>query len=96
MIEVIETNISFSYIKEIPEFYINIKDHQSRIVKISDWKSYVSFYSDIYNKELRKLYPDTLPVWAEILNLKHDGHHLSCIINNGTFLTYRLVCLKEK
>lgn len=48
MIEVIETNISFSYIKEIPEFYINIKDHQSRIVKISDWKSYVSFYSDIY------------------------------------------------
>lgn len=95
MIEVIETNISFSYIKEIPEFYINIKDHQSRIVKISDWESYVSFYSNIYNEELRKLYPDTLPVWAEILNLKYDRHHLSCVINNGTFLTYRLVCLKE-
>lgn len=96
MREVIETNISFSYIKEIPEFYINIKDHQSRVVKIPDWESYVSFYSDIYNEELRKLYPDTLPVWAEILNLKHDGHHLSCIINNGIFLTYRLAYLKEK
>lgn len=96
MREVIETNISFSYIKENPEFYINIKDHQSRIVEIPDWESYVSFYSDIYNEELRKLYPYTLPVWAAILNLKHDGHHLSCIINNGKFLTYRLAYLKEK
>ena len=96
MNEVIETNISFSYIKEIPEFYINIKDHQSRIVKIPDWESYISFYSDKYNEELRKLYPDTLPVWAEILNLKYDGHHLSYVINNGTFLTYRLAYLKEE
>jgi len=38
MREIIETNMSFSYIKEIPEFYINIKDYQSRIVKIPDWK----------------------------------------------------------
>lgn len=95
MREVIETNISFSYIKEIPEFYINIKDHQSRIIKIPNWESYVSFYSHKYNKELRKLYPDTLPTWAEILNLKYDKYHLSCVINNGKFLTYRLAYLKE-
>lgn len=85
MREIIETNISFSYIKEILEFYINIKDYQSRIVKIPDWESYVSFYSDISNEELRKLYSYTLPTWAEVLNLKHDGYHLSCVINNGIF-----------
>ena len=34
MREIIETNMSFSYVKDISDVYINIKDHQSRAVKI--------------------------------------------------------------
>ena len=93
--KVIETNISFSYIKEISEFYVNIKDHQSRIIDISDWDSYIKYYLDPMNDKWRKAFPDTLPYWAEIINLQYDKYHLSCIINNGKFLTYRLAYSME-
>lgn len=92
MVEIIETNISFS-----GDFQnMRIEDHQSRVIKSPDWKTYVDYYSHSYNEELRKLYPYTLPVWAEmeILDLKHDEYHLSCVINNGKFLTYRLCYVK--
>lgn len=94
MIEIIETNISFS-----GDFQsMNIEDHQSRVIKSPDWKTYVDYYSHSYNEELQRLYPYTLPVWTkmEIFNLKHDEYHLSCVINNGRSLTYRLAMLNEK
>lgn len=94
MVEIIETNISFS-----GDFQsMNIEDHQSRVIKSPDWKTYVDYYSHSYNEELRELYPYTLPVWTEmeILDLKHGEYHLSCVINNGKFLTYRLAMLDEK
>lgn len=91
MVEIIETNISFS-----GDFRsMNIEDHQSRVIESPDWETYVDYYSHSYNEELRKLYPYTLPVWVEmeIFNLKHDEYHLSCVINNGKYLTYRLAML---
>lgn len=93
--KVIETNISFSYIKEISDFFVKIKDHQSRIIDISDWDSYIKYYLDPMNDKWRKAFPDTLPHWAEIINLQYDKYHLFCIINNGNFLTYRLAYLME-
>ena len=93
--KIIETNISFSYIKEISEFYINIKDHQSRVIDIPDWDSYIKYYLDPMNDKWRNIFPGTLPYWVEILELKYDDYHLSCIVNNGTFLTYKLAYIKE-
>ena len=94
MVEIIETNISFSGDSQS----MRIEDHQSRVIKSPDWKTYVDYYSHSCNEVLRELYPYTLPVWAEIeiLDLKHDEYHLSCVINNGKFLTYRLAMLNEK
>ena len=83
--KVIETNISFSYIKEISDFFINIQDHQSRVIEISDWDSYINYYLDPMNDKWRNIFPATLPYFAEISELKYDDYHLSCIVNNGTF-----------
>ena len=95
MREIIETNMSFSYIKDISDVYINIKDHQSRTIKCKNWDMYINYYLNPENDRLRELFPHTLPRLAEIINLKYDEYHLSCIIYNGAYLTYRLAYLKE-
>ena len=75
-------------------------DHESGVIMSPDWETYVDYYSHSYNEKLQRLYPFTLPIWAgmemEILDLKHDEYHLSCVINNGKFLIYRLAVLNQK
>lgn len=93
-IEIIETNISFKYIEKAHDFYIKIEDHQSRVIKSPNWSTYVDHYLIPNNKEVRKFFPRTLPRFVKITHLKHDDFHLSCIIDNGKFLTYRLAYIK--
>lgn len=93
-IEIIETNISFRHIENDNDFYIKIEDHQSRVIKSPNWSTYVDHYLIPNNKEVRKFFPHTLPRFVKIIHLKHDDYHLSCIIDNGKFLTYRLAYIK--
>lgn len=90
IIEIIETNLS----GPINEKSIQIIDHQSRVIKADSWEEYISFYSKPEDKELRNKFPRTLPRQIKVLDFKHDNFHLSCIIDAGTFQTYKLAYIK--
>lgn len=90
-IEIIETNISF--ISDNNDF-IKIMDHQSRVISGANWNSYCDYYLNPENKTLRATFAGTLHRLAKITKLTYDDIHLSCIIDNGKFLTYRLAYIK--
>ena len=81
-IRVIETNLSMK--DGI------IIDHQSRIVVVESWDTYVNYYLEHYNEDIigcalqkefkciSNLIGNTLPRLARIENLEFDDYHLSC------------------
>ena len=95
MIEVIETNISFTCPrKESEDCYIKIMDHQSRVIEADSWEQYVLHYYSPDGSFFRHKFPQTFPRQCTIAQLKWDEYHLSCIVDNGRFLTYRLAYKK--
>ena len=84
--EIIETNISFSGSLEQG---IQIRDHQSRVIKVPSWEEYCNYYLLPENEEYRRMFPYTLPRQCSIKNLYYDDFHLSCIIDTSCS-TYRL------
>ena len=86
--KIIKTNIIG--IGDFVDDATKITDHQSRIVEADSWEQYVLHY---YRNSsfFRNKFPRTLPEQCTISRLDFDDYHLSCIIDNGDFLTYRLV-----
>ena len=89
--KIIETNISGDFDGDLTK----IMDHQSRVIEADSWEQYVLHYYSPDGSFFRKKFPQTLPRQCAISRLKWDDYHLSCIIDNGQFLTYRLAYLKE-
>lgn len=79
MIQVIETNLSMDSTD-------SIADHQSRVIEIEDWNSYVNEISKgetvIRNSILGCLSGCTIPRQAKVKNLVYDDKHLSCDVYN--------------
>ena len=86
--KIIETNIIG--IGNFVDDATKITDHQSRVVEADSWEQYVLHYYSINNSFFRNKFPRTLPKECTISRLNWDEYHLSCIIDNGDFLTYRL------
>jgi len=79
MIKVIETNLSL-------DNYDNIIDHQSRVIEIENWDSFVNEIKEsktvIRNSILGCLSGCTIPKQSKVVNLKYDDKQLSCDIYN--------------
>lgn len=79
MIQVIETNLSI-------DTYNDIKDHQSRVIEITDWDDYVSEIKEaktvIRSSIIGSMHGTTIPYEAYVENLTYDEKHLSCDIIN--------------
>ena len=69
---------------QIIETTINMKDHQSRVIKYSSWEEYCQLY-DNYDGNSTEFINGTLlgvslPNQAMITQLKYDDFHLECFI----------------
>lgn len=84
--KIIETNVSGDFVGN----FTKIIDHQSRVIEADSWEQYVLHYYSMESSFFRNKFPQTLPRQCTISCLNWDNHHLSCIIDNGHFLTYRL------
>lgn len=84
--KIIETNIVEDFVGNLTK----ITDHQSRVVEADSWEQYVLHYYSIGSSFFRNKFPRTFPKQCTISHLNFDDYHLSCIIDNGDFLTYRL------
>lgn len=78
MVKVIETNLSMN--GDI------VMDHQSRIIEVDSWDSYVDEFKHIKpvsrNSILGSLHGYSLPSQSKVENLIYDECHLSCDIYN--------------
>lgn len=84
--KIIETNISGDFVGN----FTKIIDHQSRVIEADSWEQYVLHYYSTDSSFFRNKFPYTLPKQCTISRFNWDDYHLSCIIDNGQFLTYRL------
>lgn len=79
MIKVIETNLSMDTAD-------NIMDHQSRIIEVEDWDSFVNEIKEaktiLRNSCIGNLHGCTIPKQAKVENIIYDDFHLSCDIYN--------------
>lgn len=83
---IIETNIIGDFVGNLTK----ITDHQSRVVEADSWEQYVLHYYSTDSSFFKNKFPRTFPKQCTISRLNFDDYHLSCIIDNGKFLTYRL------
>jgi len=79
MIKVIETNMSVNLDGEI-------KDHQSRVIEVESWGSYIQEIMNEKSAERRSvignLHGKTIPSNATVYDLEHDDFHLSYVLYN--------------
>lgn len=80
MIKVIETNLSLDNVND------DIKDHQSRVIEVEDWNSFIDEISKgetvIRNSVLGCMSGATIPKQAKVENIIYDDKHLSCDVYN--------------
>lgn len=76
--KVIETNLFYDI--------SNIKDHQSRVIRVTDWEDYVKQFVEYNGSAVGRntisifgsLRGATIPERAKISNLTFDNTHLMC------------------
>jgi hypothetical protein len=88
MIKVIETNLMLNSIN-------NIEDHQSRVIEVESWESYVAEIKEgksVYRKSIFGCLDGcSLPEKAQVENLMYDEYHLDCtVIDRHGFISKKL------
>ena len=91
MVKIIETNLSLDACNEI-------KDHQSRVIEVFDWNSYINEIKECKSinrsSVIGSLYGYSIPKESTVVNLTYDDKHLDCdIINRFGIKTKKLVYL---
>lgn len=94
MVRVIETNLSVNDDDKII-------DHQSRVIEVETWESYIDEILEAKTVIRQSLYGNlhgnTIPRGAKIRNMVYDDFHLRCDIYSATGMkTKKLAYLVDK